>query len=91
MAAAALYGGRRSGRLPSELRQERLARIRGADAQPLMHISPVAAIRHLPEVRPYPEKELTRLIGEVCGDYSTTRRERPGGTNSRSAWESELR
>ena len=75
MAANALYGGARTDRPASELRRERLARIRGRDAQPLMHTSMVAAIRHLPEARAYPEKELTRLIGEVCGDYSTTRRE----------------
>lgn len=75
VAASALYGGKRSGRAPSDLRRERLARVRGAEAQPLTHISLVAAIRHLPEARPYAEKELTRLIGEVCGDYSTTRRE----------------
>ena len=75
MAANALYGGTHTPRPSSELRQARLAKIRGADARPLMHVSVVAAMRHLPEVRPYPEAELTRLIGEVCGDYSTTRRE----------------
>ena len=75
MAASALYGGTHTPRPSSELRRARLAKIRGVDARPLMHISVVAAIRHLPEIRPYPEVELTRLIGEVCGDYSTTRRE----------------
>ena len=75
MAANALYGGTHTPRPSSELRRARLAKIRGADARPLMHVSVVAAMRHLPEVRPYPEAELTRLIGEVCGDYSTTRRE----------------
>lgn len=38
-------------------------------------------IRNLPEMRPYPEPELTRLIGEVCCDYSTTRRELVMGTD----------
>ena len=75
MAAGALYGGTRTQRPASEVRRQRLAKVRGADAQPMMHQSVVAAIRHLPEIRPYPEAELTRLIGEVCGDYSTTRRE----------------
>lgn len=40
-----------------------------------MQVSVVAAIRRLPEIRPYSEAEITRLIGEVCVDYSTTRRE----------------
>ena len=40
-----------------------------------MQTSCVAAIRALPEHRAYPEPELTRLIGQVCSDYSTTRRE----------------
>ena len=75
MAANALFGGNRTPRPSSDLRRQRLAKIRGADAQPIMDVSVVAAIRHLPEIRPYPEAELTRLIGEVCGDYSTTRRE----------------
>ena len=74
-AARALYGGTRTEIPVSATKRERLAKIRGADAQPSMHISVVAAIRHLPEVRPYPEAVITRLIGEVCGDYSTTRRE----------------
>ncbi len=44
-------------------------------ARPLLHTSLVGAVRNLPAIRPYAEDELTRLIGEVCGDYSTTRRE----------------
>jgi hypothetical protein len=59
----------------SDTTRERLRRVRGEDARPLLHISVVGAIRNLPEARPYEELELTRLIAEVCGDYSTTRRE----------------
>ena len=44
-------------------------------------MSVVAAIRNLPEIHPSPEVELTRLIGEVCSDYSTTRRELVMGPN----------
>ncbi|MFH1568240.1 MAG: sigma-70 family RNA polymerase sigma factor [Gemmatimonadota bacterium] len=75
LASSALYGGRRTERPASEATRERLRRVRGEGARPLLHVSVVGAIRNLPEVRPYPEPELTRLIGEVCGDYSTTRRE----------------
>ena len=75
MAANALYGGKRTSRPRSSLTQRRLAKIRGAGARPLLHNSLVAAIRNLPEVRPYAEDEITRLIGEACSDYFTTRRE----------------
>ena len=74
LAASALYGGKRTPRPASSTTRERLRRVRGEDAQPLLHVSVTGAIRNLPEIRPYPEPELTRLIGEVCGDYSTTRR-----------------
>jgi len=74
LAASALYGGQRTPRPASDTTRERLRRVRGVDAQPLLHVSVTGAIRNLPEIRPYPEPELTRLIGEVCGDYSTTRR-----------------
>ena len=33
-----------------------------------------AAIGNLPELRPYEERELTKLIAQVCVDYSATRR-----------------
>ena len=75
LAAGALYGGRYTPRPASDTTRERLRRVRGEDARPVLHISVVGALRNLPEVRPYGEPELTRLIGEVCGDYSTTRRE----------------
>jgi len=74
-AATALYGGVNAPAPFSETTRRRLAKVRGAHAEPSLHISVVAAIRNLSEVRPYPEVELTRLIGEVCADYSTTRRE----------------
>jgi len=73
-AGSALYGGRQQGRPQSETTKERLRRVRGEDARPFLHISPLAAIWALPEIRPYGERELTRRIAEVCGDYSTTRR-----------------
>lgn len=73
-AASALYGGRKRGRPQSEATRERLRRVRGEDARPFLHISPLAVIWSLPEARPYEERELTRLIARVCGDYSTTRR-----------------
>ena len=57
----------------SDTAQERLRRVRG-DADPLFHISVEAAVRALPEIRAYPERELTYLIAQAVGDYSTTRR-----------------
>ncbi|MFA6110517.1 MAG: sigma-70 family RNA polymerase sigma factor [Candidatus Latescibacterota bacterium] len=75
LASGALYGGRGSGREPSATTRERLNRVRGEGARPLLHVSVVGAIRNLPEIRPYREPELTRFIGEICGDFSTTRRE----------------
>jgi hypothetical protein len=75
LAAGALYGGRRSPRTVSAASRERLRRVRGDGACPLLHVSVIGAIRNLPAARPYEEPELTRLIGEVCGDYATTRRE----------------
>lgn len=75
LASGVVYGGRGSGREPSAITRERLNRVRGEGVQPLLHISVVGAIRNLPEIRPYREPELTRFIGAVCGDFSTTRRE----------------
>ena len=72
-AASALFGGQKRRSPPSETTQKRLGKVRG-EARPPLHISPVAALRALPEIRPYEERELTRLIAQVCGDYSTTRR-----------------
>jgi hypothetical protein len=82
MASRALLGGKRTPRPVSDTTRNRLSKVRGRDARPLLHISVVGAIRNLPEVRAYTEPEITRLIGEVCGDYATTRRHlvmgRPG-------------
>ena len=36
--------------------------------------SRVAAIRSLPGICAYEERDLTRRIAQVCSDYSTTRR-----------------
>ena len=57
----------------SEATRDRLLKVRG-DGDPPFHISVEAAVRALPEDRPYPERELTYLIGQAVGDYSTTRR-----------------
>ena len=62
-----------SGRGRSDTARERLRKVRG-DADPLFHISVEAAVRALPELRAYPERELTYLIAQAVGDYSTTRR-----------------
>jgi hypothetical protein len=75
LAANALYGGQHTSRPASATTRARLRRVRGENARPLLQVSVVAAIRNLPAIRPYPEAELTRFIGEVCSDYSTTRRE----------------
>ena len=61
----------RAGR--SNTTRERLRKVRG-DGDPLFHISVEAAVRALPEIRPYPERDLIYLIAQVVGDYSTTRR-----------------
>ncbi len=66
-------GAQRS--VPSPTTCERLRRVRGQDARPLLHISVVGALRSLPQDRSYREPELTRYISSVCGDFSTTRRE----------------
>jgi HEAT repeat protein len=71
-AAKALYANRER-RQPSEMTRKRLGRIRGT-ASPVSDISIEMALRVLPEVRPYEQAELTRLIAQVCRDYSGTRR-----------------
>jgi HEAT repeat protein len=71
-AAKALYANRER-RQPSEMTRKRLRRIRGT-ASPVSDISIEMALRVLPEVRPYEQAELTRLIAQVCRDYSGTRR-----------------
>ena len=42
--------------------------------RPQAFISLHTAIAALPEIRPYPEREITRIIATACIDYSTTRR-----------------
>jgi HEAT repeat protein len=70
--AKALHAGRERRQL-SETARKRLRRIRGA-ASPVSDISTEMALRSLPEIRPYEQAELTRLIARVCSDYSGTRR-----------------
>ncbi len=61
-------------------RQKRLAHFRGEQSQDVsfpyhrFHINLGAAIRSLPELRSYPEMELTRYFAQVCVDYSFARR-----------------
>lgn len=50
------------------------ARLREGAPPPAFSIAPDAAIRALPELRPYKEGELTRLLARTCSDYSSTRR-----------------
>ena len=64
---------RRGRHQPSETSRERLSKVRG-DGDPLFHVSIEAAVRALPEIRPYAERELTYLIAQAVADYSTTRR-----------------
>jgi len=73
-AASALYGGRKGRGASSETTQKRLQKVRGDDAEPVFYASSIAAIRALPEIRPYEERDLTHRIAQVCDDYSTTRR-----------------
>ncbi len=49
-------------------------RLHGEVARPCAFISLHEAIAALPEVRPYDERELTRLIARASHDYATTRR-----------------
>lgn len=73
VAAKALYVGTGPRQL-TELEEQRIQRIRG-DARPKGYpIEPFKSLRALPEIRPYGEEELTKIIATVCTDYSTTRR-----------------
>ena len=72
-AGRALYSGG-GPRQPSQLEKQRLLRIRG-DRSPGERVNPIDAIRALPEIGPYGEEELTRIVAGVCSDYSTTRRQ----------------
>jgi HEAT repeat protein len=48
-------------------------RVRGG-AQPLLYISLEAALRELPDRQSYGEAEISRLIGQACIDFASTRR-----------------
>ncbi|MBM3213435.1 sigma-70 family RNA polymerase sigma factor [Candidatus Poribacteria bacterium] len=65
-------------RRQAEREDRRRKRLDGAEAQPAgrpaHNISVEAAVRALPEVDSWGELEITRRIGSVCWDYSTTRR-----------------
>jgi RNA polymerase sigma-70 factor (ECF subfamily) len=79
-AARALHGGA-PGASVEERRAERrrsssgtmTRRIRG-DEQPPFYIALDAAIRALPRLSPYDERELSRHIAAVCSDWASTRR-----------------
>lgn len=61
---------------PSKLQQltrERLRKVRG-DAKPLYYHNTIAAIWMLPEIRPYGERELSFLIGQIEHDFAYARR-----------------
>ena len=83
-AASALYGGRRknfndleAGR-PSRrqrLTAQRLQKVRGDKADPYTYRDRRAAVAALPEIRGYPERELTFLIAQHDYDYALTRRQ----------------
>ena len=71
-AAKALHTNQEQ-RQPPKTTRKRPHRIRG-EASPIFEVSTEMAIRALPEIRFYEEGELTRIIAQVCYDYSTTRR-----------------
>lgn len=80
-AASALYGmdrdtqGRgRAGRRRHEPRYGSESELDMADTRRVHHISADAAIRALPELRAYDDREITERISQVCGDWATTRR-----------------
>ena len=73
VAARALYVGAGPRQL-TRLEEQRNKRIRG-DAEPKKHIDPLLALKALPEIRRYDEDELTKVVAQVCQDYSTTRRQ----------------
>lgn len=74
-AARALYRAKRTGVFPTPSPAARALRqkIRG-DASPQAYSSLDAAVRALPELRAYDEREITRRLAEVCIDHSLTRR-----------------
>ena len=58
---------------PFPFTRERLRKVRGV-AKPLYYLNATAAICLLPEIRPYGERELSYLIGQIEHDFSHTRR-----------------
>lgn len=84
LAAQALYRRQRTpGREASKLRKTREQRIRGGE-HPVgnLHLSVVAAVGALPELRDYEEIELTQLIAQVCSDYAGVRRKLVSGRDA---------
>jgi hypothetical protein len=55
------------------LREGMADRVRDG-AEPPYHISLEAAVRALPGLGPFDERELSRLIGQLCRDFASTRR-----------------
>jgi hypothetical protein len=60
-------------RRETALEANRNKRIRQG-AEPHLHMSPIEAIQALPDIRAYPEKELSSIIAGACTDWATTRR-----------------
>ena len=48
--------------------------VEAPDARRVHYVSAGAAIRALPELRPYDAREITERASQVCGDWATTRR-----------------
>lgn len=71
-AASALYGGVKHSAKHEPI-FDMSAHIRDG-AKPRFYISLDAVIRGLPEIREYHETALTKLISQICIDYSATRR-----------------
>jgi RNA polymerase sigma-70 factor (ECF subfamily) len=76
-AASALYG------MDREIEHPRITKskphypgepLTDPNAQRVHHICADAAIRILPEIRSYDDREITERISLVCGDWATTRR-----------------
>ena len=73
LAKVAARAFRSKPREKTELETSRLDRIRRGSA-PDLQLDPIEAVQALPEVRPYPEEEITRIIAGVCADWASTRR-----------------
>lgn len=78
-AASALYGLDRQGQSSHPQLSKRKPHYPGVllddpNARRVHHISADAAIRILPELRKYDDREITERISLVCGDWAATRR-----------------